>query len=238
MSWITIDVGNTRIKIGEWSSDTDVVISTFATLEDLTNRFQDHWKTLPAIIASVRSDQDTSSVMTLFPQALLFSKLTDFPLINEYASPETLGMDRLANALAVVNYPSEGKLVVDFGTCLKFDFVIKDRYLGGAISPGLQMRFKAMHSFTGKLPLLTPTKFDVQLIGDSTVHSMMSGVWHGMRQEVLGIIDEYAKIAPELTIFLTGGDAHYFDIPSKKTIFVDENLTLRGLLIALQHAQS
>ncbi len=238
MSWITIDVGNTRIKFGLWKDEYLPEVSVYQTVDQLATEFQHAWKDLPTIVSSVRSENETKKIMELFPSAISFSQLSSYPVQIDYSTPETLGADRLANAIAVSQYASKSQLIVDLGTCLKFDFVSNGCYKGGAISPGLAMRFKAMHEYTGKLPLITAVDASVPLVGNSTLSSMSSGVIHGMTQEILGICAEYAKITPELTIFLTGGDVEHFDIPLKNNIFVDENLTLRGLLIALKHAQS
>jgi type III pantothenate kinase len=94
-----------------------------------------------------------------------------------------------------------------------------------------------MHEFTGKLPLISDRK-NAPIIGKNTLEAMRSGVINGLNREILGFIEEYQRIYPELTIFLTGGDHQYFDLEVKNGIFVDENLTLKGLLIALIHDYS
>jgi type III pantothenate kinase len=148
----------------------------------------------------------------------------------KYSTPATLGIDRLCNIAALNLLKSTGnRLCVDIGTCIKFDFLDEHQnYLGGAISPGLRLRFKALNSFTAKLPFLEPTTA-IDLIGDSTNSAIQSGVQNGMQAEINGIIDRYQKEYQDLTIFITGGDAHYFDFEQKSNIFADENLTLKGI---------
>eukprot|EP01034_Spumella_vulgaris_P018100 gene18100-23108_t len=127
-----------------------------------------------------------------------------------YHTPETLGPDRLAVAIGGYSlYPGQNVLVLDFGTCLKCDFVSHSgRYEGGSISPGLQMRFKAMHTFTAKLPLLNrPENFPPHPIGRSTAESMQNGVLLGMLAEAEGMVGRYRELYPDVQVLVTGGDA-------------------------------
>src|SRR5690606_17210513 len=112
------------------------------------------------------------------------------PIVNAYSTPETLGNDRLANAVAAnTMFPDQNCLVIDIGTCLKFDFVnAENKYLGGSISPGYQMRFRALHTYTEKLPLISP-KHPNELIGSSTETSIRSGVYNGLLNEIEGMIE-------------------------------------------------
>ena len=158
------------------------------------------------------------------------STSTPIPIENLYLTKDTLGVDRLANAVAANSiFPQRNVLVVDCGTCVKYDFVNhKNQYLGGSISPGLQMRFKALNQFTGKLPLLKPEAHP-SLIGDSTETAITSGVINGLVAEIKGVIKSYTSIYENLTVILTGGDASFFDKELKSNIFVEPNLTLIGL---------
>ena len=152
------------------------------------------------------------------------------PFQNSYATPETLGIDRLCNAAALSCKKEIGaKLAVDLGTCIKFDIVTADNnYLGGSISPGLKMRFSALHKETAKLPLVEPN-FYPKLIGHTTNDSILSGVMNGIHEEILGIIYRYERLFPDINIYFTGGDLQNFDFLQKNNIFVDENLTLIGI---------
>ncbi len=148
----------------------------------------------------------------------------------EYQSPETLGQDRLANACAIQKLSPEGRKVsIDLGTCIKFDYVNEEgKYLGGSISPGLRMRYEALHHFTGKLPLLE-TKQEISLIGRNSQDSIHSGVINGMKAELIQLMKCYSEDYQGLTFFVTGGDMKYFEFDSKNNIFAHENLTLLGL---------
>jgi type III pantothenate kinase len=158
------------------------------------------------------------------------------PLKNCYQVPQTLGMDRLAAALgAWQQFPHQHTLVIDAGTCITYDFVTANaEFLGGMISPGLQMRLKAMHTFTAQLPLIT-TDFSQKppLIGQNTTDAMLSGAFHGLSGEINGIISHYQSIFGRFNILLTGGDALFFDKTIKEANFVNENVVLDGLKAAL-----
>lgn len=151
-------------------------------------------------------------------------------------TPETLGKDRLAAVIAASNiFPGSDLLVIDAGTAITYDFINKDReYHGGSISPGINMRFKALNTFTGRLPLIDPEPFD-QLIGLNTHEAILSGVMNGARYEMNGIIEDYQLKFPHLKTILTGGDAIYFDKKLKSNIFVSSNLVILGLKLILKY---
>jgi type III pantothenate kinase len=167
-----------------------------------------------------------------------FSPSSHIPLSMGYQTPETLGSDRLATAIGGFSlFPNTNVLILDFGTCLKCDFVSSEgTYEGGSISPGLNMRFKAMHTFTAKLPLLVmPENFPTQPIGRSTAESMHNGVLFGMLAEAEGMIHFYQEIFPELKVLITGGDAEVFEGRLKNAIFVRQNLALLGLAETMKY---
>jgi len=233
---LVIDAGNTRIKVGVFQySDLEEVRSFDSNqLSELKVFLQQH-DFLPAIIASVRADKDTKWIKQLLPKSVLFKTMSSLPIKMAYETPETLGVDRLCNAIAAYQIAQNTCLVIDVGTCVKYDFVTSDgTYQGGAISPGIELRFRAMHTFTGKLPLIEDVLVPNEL-GKNTRDAMRSGVMHGMRHEMIGFIDHYREQFPELTIFLTGGGAKHFDMEVINGIFADENLTLKGLQLTLAH---
>ena len=124
---------------------------------------------------------------------------------------------------------------IDIGTCIKFDLISKnDGYLGGSIAPGINLRYRSLNDYTGKLPLLF-NKSATQLVGNDTNSSIQSGVLNGMNAEINGLIKMYTEQYSDLTFFMTGGDARYFDLDSKNDIFADENLTLIGLFEIYKH---
>jgi type III pantothenate kinase len=159
---------------------------------------------------------------------------TPLPIKNNYQSPLTLGKDRLAAAVAANDmFRDQHILIIDAGTCITYDFIDNtNAFIGGGISPGITMRFKALHTFTGKLPLVTIEDFE-KLIGQSTSESILSGVLNGVLAEVNGILHKYRERYPDIRIILTGGDAKYFDKRLKYNIFVFPNLVLSGLNIIL-----
>jgi type III pantothenate kinase len=151
-------------------------------------------------------------------------------LKNKYLSPETLGIDRIANAVAAATiYPAEPVVIVDAGTCIKFDFINKQHeYFGGSISPGIDMRFRALHTFTGALPLLERSE-EIFLIGRNTKESIVSGVINGALAEVNGILEQYLMTHKNLRIILTGGDQSVFERSIKFSFLSEPWLTLKGL---------
>ena len=121
-------------------------------------------------------------------------------------------------------------LVIDIGTCVTFDFInSKNEYLGGAIAPGFEMRFKALNYFTGKLPVVYFKKEQLKLIGDTTESSIVSGVYNGMKNEIEGMINNFLTQYDDLKIVVTGGDIKLFDLEPKNRIFADEFLVVKGL---------
>ena len=155
---------------------------------------------------------------------------TPIPIKNIYKSPQTLGIDRLANAVgAWFKNPQKNSLVIDLGTCIKYDLVgAEGSYLGGNISPGIKMRFGALNHFTAKLPLLRKNNI-VFNYGIDTNSSIHNGVEQGVFHEINGFIQKYQDDFGQLTIFMTGGDANFFDIPFICDIFAHSDLTLYGL---------
>ena len=135
-------------------------------------------------------------------------------------------------------YPGKNVLIISAGTALTFDFV-NDRgeYLGGSISPGMEMRFNALHTFTDKLPLLSYQE-PAELIGSTTRQSILSGVINGIICEIEGISRCYLEKYPGLKIILSGGDLNYFVKPLKISIFAVSNIVTLGLNIVLEFNKS
>lgn len=236
---LVIDAGNTRIKVAIFQHSEIQLVRAFSNdeLAELKH-FLIGLEQIPAIIASVRSENNTKWLHRMLPKALRFSNKSLLPIQIAYETPTTLGVDRIANAVAAHHLAAKDALVVDIGTCIKYDFVdAKGVYHGGGISPGINLRYKSMHTFTGKLPLIEDT-LKTSTVGKNTQDAMRSGVMNGMTHEILGFIEEYRRNYPELTIFLTGGDHQHFDLGLKNGIFADENLTLKGLQIVLAHAHA
>ena len=228
---VIVDAGNSRVKTALFENGLISEIQRFNYSQ--AKAFQDFVRLhdSPKIfISSVLSNSDlkdfihkTENITLLHPEMIL-------PVDIKYGSKDTLGMDRLANACAIQSVKPDGnKVAIDLGTCIKFDFVDeKGIYHGGSISPGLNMRLKALHHFTGKLPLVEPKK-GVNYLGRSSEESILAGVIEGMQGELNHFISRYLQDYQGLTFFVTGGDAKFFDFPLKNNIFANENLTLTGL---------
>ena len=158
------------------------------------------------------------------------SPATKVPFKNLYKTPHTLGVDRIALVSGgIKKYPNKNVLLIDAGTCITFDFVnSKSEYLGGAISPGITMRYKALHNFTANLPLLEKNELK-NFIGKSTNESINSGVVNGVIKELDGVILEYKEKYGNLTVVLTGGDTNFLSKQLKSSIFANQNFLLKGL---------
>lgn len=175
------------------------------------------------------------------PEVLVLGPDTPVPVFVKYLTPGTLGNDRLAAAVAAhALYPGKNVLVIDAGTCIKYDFVnASGAYLGGAISPGLDMRFRALHNDTARLPLLSAESLKdpgvAAKTGNSTTSSILAGVGKGLLLETEGFINAYAEDHPALTVLLSGGDAWFFELHIKRRIFALPDLVLFGLHTILEY---
>ena len=236
---LIVDIGNTSVKMAVFQNNSLLSKSVFS-LSDFSNNFQKIKSQFPEIKASILSSVVTniSEEKKLLQQNTNFIELSPdvpLPFQNKYATPATLGKDRIALvAAAVASFPEKNTLVIDAGTCVTFDFKnAKEEYLGGAISPGLEMRFKALHKFTAKLPLLKPGE-NLELIGNSTEASITSGVVNGLLFEIDGTIASYVTEYEDLTIILTGGDTQFLSVRLKNGIFANSNFLLEGLNYILE----
>lgn len=227
---ITIDLGNSFIKIGYFKNDRlesvqRILWSDLMNDETLKYKLKD----LNGIYSSVLSPEQNRQLEALFPKLISFDKCK-LPIELNYKTPETLGKDRICNAVGAWNLNlNNHSLSIDIGTCIKFDFVSKNgSYEGGSISPGIKLRYKSLNDYTANLPLLNE-KGKSEIIGKSTKESIHSGVINGMHAEISFLMRKYEENYESLTIFVTGGDAKYFDFETKNNIFANENLTLEGL---------
>ena len=223
-----LDAGNTQIKL---ALAQDGVIQEVERHESA--KFDIHLldRNIPIACSSVIDEQLLLKVRAHFNSVFEISTLIKLPFLMAYQSPQTLGLDRLCNAAALSSlHPGKPRLAIDLGTCVKFDFLSADNsFLGGSISPGLQMRSKAMAHFTAKLPEVQalPTQ---ELIGTTSQECLEIGSYLGWQKEIEGLLLTYQSQYPELITFITGGDAKHFDMGQKNGIFVHENLTLEGIL--------
>ncbi|WP_299458461.1 type III pantothenate kinase [uncultured Microscilla sp.] len=184
------------------------------------------------IISSVRSNLDNLlDQLKQYSKVVVLDSTLPVPMINHYETPHTLGTDRIAGVVgARVLYPQDSCLVIDAGTCITYDFIDQqNNYFGGSISLGLQMRFKALHHYTDRLPLIEAATTRPALVGTSTPKAMLSGVINGLVAEIEGVIAGYSEIFGNFAPILCGGDAAFFESKIKESIFVASNLILIGL---------
>ena len=228
---LAVDAGNTSIKIAYFNNQHLEIVKRFDN-QDL-KKIEDWSKLLDiekVFVSSVLNSVDTKLLLNCFDNPYLITHNSKTPIKNQYLTPNTLGIDRLANVCyANTAAKTEYAVCIDVGTCIKFDVVHKTKgYLGGSIAPGIDLRYKALNDYTGNLPLLSE-KSKPELIGRDTKQSIQSGVLNGIECEIQQFIQRYEEQFDDLTFFMTGGDARFFDLHSKNDIFADENLTLKGL---------
>lgn len=230
---LIIDVGNTRIKTAVFD-DSKMIHNESLTNDSFVSEAKKiikKYKCTSAIISSVGS-VNKSQIDELRAEISLIELdyNTKVPFLNKYTTPKTLGVDRIALvSSAISTYPNKNVLIIDAGTCITYDFVNNEgNYYGGAISPGLQMRYKALNVFTEKLPLLEPSE-KFELLGNSTETSIHSGIINGVINEIDGIIKQYRKKNTDLTVVLTGGDVNFLSNRLKNGIFANPNFLLEGL---------
>jgi type III pantothenate kinase len=227
---LVIDHGNTRIKAASFSGTKLHEKFLFATRQELKGFLSDH-PFEHSIVSSVNhSSQEVLNWIKTSGEKLSLSTELQLPVKILYATPDTLGVDRLAAVCGAIEiFPRQNCLVVDAGTCITYEFLdAEQNYHGGAISPGIQMRFAAMHKFTARLPLVTEIS-ETNLVGNSTESCMKSGVINGVLAEVGGIIERYSQKFPGLGVILCGGDTAFFENNLKQPIFVAPDLVLHGL---------
>lgn len=228
---LVLDAGNTSVKVGIFKDGELSSVQRFESKQlDMIKIFADQFQNAQCVLSSVLSEEDTNRIASFFKNSLIIRHNTPIPLKFAYKTPQTLGIDRICNAVAISQLSQKKSAVcVDIGTCIKFDLVDADGvYQGGSIAPGIHLRYKSLNDYTANLPLLSTTNTS-SLVGQSTAESIQSGVLNGIQSEINDLIDRYSKEFGDLTFFMTGGDAQFFDIPRKNNIFVDENLTLKGL---------
>lgn len=231
---LAVDVGNTQIKMGVFNEAGLVFVQSIAQ-EEFPEAFKVLFARYPeieaCIVASVGAPvDDIVSRISVFCQVHVVGPDTRVPYRNAYATTGTLGADRMALAAgAFFHRPRTNILVIDAGTCVTYDFMNDfGEYLGGGISPGLRMRYRALHTFTARLPLLEPQAPE-NLIGNATTSSIHSGVVNGLVAEIEGVIGRYKDRYPDLTVILTGGDAQFLCERVKSSIFAHSNFLLEGL---------
>lgn len=248
MTNLVIDIGNTHTKVAVFDHKVLLSVNHYESLspQHIQSYLTDK-KITHSILSSVRLDDHIAELEAILTKQTVYTRFATHlatTINNQYKTPETLGLDRLAGVIgAQVLFPHSNCLVVDAGTCITYDTITKQGlYHGGSISPGIYMRLKALHAFTGKLPLIDLDLDFTTLEGTDTRTSILSGVMQGIILEVQGFIKNYQLRYSDLQVILCGGDAIFFDTRLKSTIFahllsIEPHLVLIGLneVIHQQH---
>ncbi len=229
---ICFDFGNTRLKAALFEGDvlTDTIVlpnDNDSTIIDLL----DHHQPNKAILSSVVNHNTAiEAILADRTQYHQLTHLTEANFTTPVGSPKSIGADRLALSAAAVHfYPNQNNLVISLGTCITYNFINQyHQFIGGSISPGMQMRFKALQLFTAKLPEVAPV-WNYPLLGYDTETNILSGVLAGMAFEIEGFIGATEAKYSNFNVVLTGGNTEHFAQRLKKRIFADQNFLFKGL---------
>ena len=237
---LIIDIGNTSTKLAVFQRDKVLIAKTvegFSLVIEVENLLKQFTEIKRGFVSSVGflSEDELKTLERRLPMTVLNSTLK-LPFKVHYKTPNSLGADRLAlMAAAATQYSGKNVLVIDAGSCITYDFIdSKKNYLGGAIAPGIQMRYKSLGDFTSSLPTLQKI-VPKNSIGNSTHDSIHSGVINGVLYEIEGTVNEYQNKYPDLTVILTGGDADFLCKQLKISIFANSDFLLEGLNFLLEY---
>ncbi|WP_372756411.1 type III pantothenate kinase [Mariniflexile sp.] len=236
---LIIDVGNTFVKLAVFNNailihkEVVEIGSILTHIQSIKEEFQPIRKVILSSVGKL-GEFEVAFIKSNFDLLILDSE-TKLPFSNLYETPKTLGVDRIALVCASVKeFPNKNVLIIDAGTCITYDFVnAKNEYLGGAISPGLGMRYKSLHNLTANLPLLDINR-PTTITGNSTNTCIHSGVVYGVLKEIDGVIEDYKCNYLDLTVIFTGGDSNFLSKQLKSSIFATSNFLLEGLNFILQ----
>ncbi|WP_298393842.1 type III pantothenate kinase [Flavobacterium sp.] len=237
---LVIDVGNTQIKAAVFEHNTLLKkeIIGYDNWKDDLKKIINFFQKIDFLVVSSVGKLEKEDFLSFNPDLKVYfiSRDINFPFNNLYASPATLGIDRMVLAAgAVLQFPNKNRLIIDAGTCITYDFVdSNDNYLGGAIAPGIRLRYESLHNYTAKLPLLkkeSPTN----IIGNSTIQSIHSGVINGVSFEIDGFVNSFLNENDNFIIILTGGDTDFLAERLKNTIFANPNFLLESLNQTFQY---
>ncbi|MGJ8683447.1 MAG: type III pantothenate kinase [Nonlabens sp.] len=231
---LVIDIGNTSIKIAavenykvheisrttekDFIQDTSTLLSNFPEIKNAALCQVGHFN--ENLLKFLKGQLDV----------YIITNDIKLPFQNLYKS-STLGNDRIALVAGAISQIKNGKsaLIIDAGTCVTYDYLDGDmNYHGGAISPGLRLRYESLHNFTANLPLLNAQPIE-NFVGNSTENSIHSGVINGLSQEIKGCIKQYRKKNKDIQVFMTGGDAQVLSTQLKSRFFATPFLMLYGI---------
>ncbi len=229
---LCLDFGNTRLKAALFHGNMlkEVAVLGSDPLPDL-QKIMNQYKPAHSILSSViNHDPGIENLLTSTTRFHKLNNTSKLPFTIPVGKPETVGADRLAIAAAAVFlFPRQNNLAIGLGSCITYNFInTSQELMGGSISPGMEMRFRAMHHFTAKLPM-AEADWNVPLVGYDTRTNLQSGVVLGMAKEMDGIIDAYAERYGNFNVLLTGGDIRIFEPHLKNRIFADPDLIFKGL---------
>ncbi len=236
--FLTIDIGNTKAKYAVFNDKDIVENHVFDPLsDDLTNVLQRHPDINKGIISSVGGNVNECLEQLKDIKVLVLNSETKLPFCLNYKDKSKIGADRLALvASAFAEKPHQNNLVIDIGTCITYDILTADdRHLGGPISPGMKLRFKAMHEHTALLPLCEPTHDELKLICDDTTECLQSGVQLGVLHEIKEFIELYSLKFNDLNVFISGGDNIFLQNQLKNCTFASSNFMFNGLRLILEY---
>ncbi|MCL2435535.1 MAG: type III pantothenate kinase [Lentimicrobiaceae bacterium] len=230
---LLLDIGNTLQKIAVFHNDNEVYGQSFpfVTKEILQTVFNQYAIKYSIVSSVAKTDAQVIEYLKTNTTMIQYTHQTKLPVTILYKNTESLGLDRIANAVgANTLFPDQNVLSIQAGTCLVFDFVNERKeYLGGSISPGMNMRFEALHEKTKNLPLIKANENYANFLETDTFGSLSSGVLNGICYEIDGFIESYKIEFENLKVILTGGDAPYLQKLIKNTIFAAPNVVLKGL---------
>ncbi|MEQ8531663.1 MAG: type III pantothenate kinase [Imperialibacter sp.] len=231
-----IDIGNTRCKIGFFENDSLIKLKTSVAFEAIVGALKGE-EVSEVIVSSVGKDvNNLEKELSEKYKVVKLTHLLPLPIFLDYSSTDTLGTDRIAAVAGAFHlYRGNNCLVIDVGSCITYDIITSDGcYKGGAISPGVEMKLKSMHTFTARLPLIEHPEW-VDLPGKDTKTSMINGVLHGTLAEIEGMIERFSGLLPDLQVIMCGGGSNFFESNIKHHIFVRSELVLIGLNSILRH---
>lgn len=228
---LILDIGNSLIKVALFQNreiqrvercdkhDFKAVVQSFLSQFQVTN----------IAISNVGDEKALAFLESYNIHTLEINANLPLPIKLGYKTPHTLGIDRICGAIAAhAHYPHNPTLSIDIGTCITYDLVAEDTYLGGGIAPGYAMRLEAMHTFTARLPLLKPVNLTLSF-GANTNDAMQFGAGYGILCEINGMIKHFRSIYHDLKVILTGGDHSFFEQHVENPIFAAPNLVLEGI---------
>ena len=232
MTTLCLDFGNTRLKTALFHNDQlrEVIVLRSDSIQHLQEIIDAHQPERSILSSVINHDPTIDALLTERTAFHRLSNASRLPFTIPVGKPETVGADRLAIAAAsVFLFPGQNNLAIGLGSCITFNFINgQHQLLGGSISPGMEMRFKAMHHYTAKLPLVE-ADWNVPLIGYDTKTNLQTGVILGMAKEIDGLIDAYSERYGNFNALLTGGDIGLFEPYFKNKIFADPDLIFKGL---------